>query len=418
MYQIKCDGHLIYDPRSDELIVSNPKCKLEVNTVGEASFSIYASHPHYDKIEKLKSIIEIIQDGEVIFKGRVTNDTKDFNNVKVVDVEGVMGYFNDSQFRPFSFPSDWLDMEEYIEAAKSGNVVEFFLNFIIGYHNSRVSIYNDLQTFKLGTVTVADPNNYILRESKDYMSAWECIKTKLFDSSLGGYLCIRYEEDGNYIDYLADFDETNTQTIKFGENLLDILRESDASDFFTAVVPLGAPWSEIEEGTDDSERLTIDNVEPHGRIDEDIIHVGDYLINRTLADEYGIIYAPIADTTWDDVKDGSNLLQKGLDYLKNIGTKIANTITIKAIDLHFSDDEIEAFRIYRYVDVESKPHGFEGRYRLTKLEIDIQNPQNTVILLGDTQLSMTDVNANTKRESRESITSVASSIKNESENLA
>lgn len=410
MYQIKCDGYVLYDPRDDELIVNNPKCNLETNTIGEASFSVYATHPLYGQMEKLRSVFEILQDGETIFRGRMTEDSKDFNNIKVIDLEGAMGYFNDSLFRPFSFPEDWLDDEEYQKAAETGNVIDFFLGFVIGYHNSQVM---EFQQFKKGIVTVTDPNNYLFRESKEYSSAWEVLKTKLFDSSLGGYLCIRYEEDGNYIDYLADFDKVNTQKIKFGENLLDISTESDASEFYTAVVPLGAKLSEFDENANDSEeKLTIDDAEPLGKVDEDIYHVGDKLINRTLADKFGVIFAPVAETTWDDVTDRNNLLQKGLEYLKNIGSKLANTITVKAVDLHFSDDDIEAFRIYKYVDVESKPHGHEEQYRLTKLEIDIQNPQNTVITLGNTQLSMTDVNASAKKESKESVERIEATINN------
>ena len=90
MYQILVDGNIIYDPRDDELKVINPKCKLEANTVGEASFSIYKNHYYYDHIEKLRSIVEIRQDSAVIFRGRPTDDTRDFQNQKSVDIEGVM----------------------------------------------------------------------------------------------------------------------------------------------------------------------------------------------------------------------------------------------------------------------------------------------------------------------------------------
>ena len=402
MYQILCDGNAIYDPRDDELIVNNPKCKLETNTIGEASFSIYSNHPYYEKMEKLRSIFEIKQDGETIFKGRMVDDSKNFNNVKVVDIEGLMGYFNDSVIKPFSFPEDFLEDADYIAASESGNVVEFFFKWIIEYHNSRVL---DFQCFKVGTVTVSDPNNYISRSSEDYMSAWEVLKTKLFNSSLGGYLCIRYEEDGNYIDYLEDFVATNKQKIKFGENLLDISTESDASTIYTILIPLGARKSEIDPDSKDTTRLTVEEV-ADADITDDIVKAYDYIWSRSAVEKYGIIHAPVSDTTWEDVTDVRNLLQKGIEYLKNTASKLSNTITIKAVDLYYSDEDIESFRIYRYVDVESSPHNLEDRYRLTSLEIDLQNPQNTVITLGDTQLSMTDINANTKKESAERIETV------------
>ena len=55
MYQIKCDDYVLYDPRIDELMLLNPKCKLAVNTVGGASFTILAKHPYYDRLKKLNS---------------------------------------------------------------------------------------------------------------------------------------------------------------------------------------------------------------------------------------------------------------------------------------------------------------------------------------------------------------------------
>lgn len=394
MYQILCDGFPLYDPRDDELIVTNPKCKLEVNTVGEASFSIFATHPYYDKMEKLKSVIEILQDSRAIFRGRLTDDTSDFENVKNADIEGAMAYLNDSYVKPFIFPDDFLKNAEYIAESDGGNVVRFFLKWLLDNHNNQVQ---EWQKLKLGNVTVADANNVLSRSIEERMKTWEVVKTRLFESALGGYLCIRYEADGNYIDYLAEFTETNPQKIVFGENLLDILKESDATTTYSAVVPLGKKKSEIDKNSKDESRLTIESL-ADGAVSGDIVKKGEILYSKTALEKYGFIVAPIAETTWDDVTKASNLRTKGVNYLKNQGTKLMNTITVKAVDLYFSDDEIETFRLYKNIKVESLPHNLDELYRLTVLDIDILNPQNTVITLGDTRLSMTDINASNKKE--------------------
>ena len=393
MYQIKCDDYVLYDPRDDDLIVQNPKCILEANTVGEASFSIFADHPYYGHLQKLKSVFAILQDGKPIFRGRMTEDTRDFYNTKLVDLEGVLAFFNDSIIRPFSFPEDFLQDSEYITAAESGNVIEFFLKWLIDQHNSQVQPF---QRFKLGNVTVTDPNNYLSRSSTDYPKTWEVLKTKLFESSLGGYLCIRYEEDGNFIDYLADFELTNIQPIKFGENLLDLSSESDASETYSAVIPLGKKKNEIDTGSDDDSRLTIANL-PDGDITDDIVKTGDTLYSKSAVERFGFIYAPPSVTTWEDVTEAANLQTKGTEFVIQKATKLSNTITIKAVDLHYSDAEIEAFRIYRYIAIESKPHDQEDMLKLTRLEIDILNPQNTIITIGDTSLSLTDINSGNKQ---------------------
>ena len=396
MYQILCDGYVLDDPRDDELTVSNPKCKTGTNTVGEASFSIYATHPYYGYLQKMRSVFEIQQDGNTIFRGRMTDDTKDFNNIKMVDLEGVMAYFNDSVIRPFEFPYDFASDADYL-AAK--NDVEFFLKWLIKQHNAQVQPF---QQFKLGKVTVTDPNDYFTRSSEEHTKTWEILKTKLFESSLGGYLCIRYEDDGNYIDYLEDFVLTNTQKIKFGENLLDLSSESDASETYSAVIPLGKRRNEINTSSSNKSRLTIEGV-PDGNITNDIVKSGDVLYSKSAVEKFGFICAPPADTTWEDVTIAENLKTRGVEYLTQKAMMLMNTITIKAVDLHFSDEEIEAFRIYSYISFESKPHEQEGTYRLTQLDIDIHNPQNTVITLGDTTLTLTDINASNKKESAERI---------------
>ena len=396
IYQIKCDNYILYDPRSDELIVNNPKCKLQVNTVGEASFLIYASHPYYEKLHKMRSVFEILQDGQTIFRGRMTDDSRDFNNSLSVDLEGVMAYFNDSIIRPFVFP------DSVQGAAAASNVIEFFLKWLIDEHNSQVQ---EFQRFKLGRVTVTDPNNYLSRAATDYTKTWDILKSKLFDSELGGYLCIRYEEDGNYIDYLKDFELTNIQRVEYGANLLDISSESDASAVCSAIIPLGAKHKEIDNASDDDSRLTISAL-ADGEINSDIVKMGDTLYSKKAVEEYGFIYASTKDTTWEDVTQADNLRDKGVEYLSETGIKLSNTIKITAIDLHYSDAEIETFRIYRYIAVNSKPHNHEDRYKLTALDIDILNPQNTKITLGDTKLSMTSSTSSNKQELSEIVSNI------------
>ena len=396
MYQIKCDDYIIYDPRDEELIVAAPKCKLEANTVGSASFNIYATHPYYDKIKKMRSIFEIRQDDSVIFRGRATEDTRDFDNMKAVDIEGLMACFNDSVVRPFTFPDDFVNDEGYKSAANGGNVYAFFLEWLINNHNSQVEAF---QRFKLGNVTVKDPNNYIVRSDTKYNSTWSTIETKLIKTS-GGYFCIRYEDDGNYIDYLADYELTNTQRIEYGTNLLDIEANSDASETYSAVIPLGMKIKEIDENSEDESRLTIASL-PNGNVSDDIVKKGDTLYSKSAVEQYGFIYAPVDDTTFEDISLASNLQTKGIEYLTGTAMHLKNTININAVDLHFTDDEIAAFRINRNCIVYSAPHGHEGQYRLTKLDIDIMNPQNTKITLGDTVRSLTDINAAIKQNMTE-----------------
>lgn len=379
MYQIFCDDYVLYDPRIDNLILLNPKCKLEVNTVGEGSFTILTNHPYYDKLKKLTSVFEIQQDGFVIFRGRMTNDSRDFHNQLNVDLEGVLGYTNDTIISPFNFPEDFPD------ATTSVNIVEYFLQWILDQHNENVE---DWQKLKVGTVTVEDPNNYITRSSENYATTWETLKTKLFDSGLGGYLTIRYETDGNYVDYVSEFELTNTQRIKFGKNLLDITNATDASETYSAIMPLGAK-------TDDK-NLTILTI-PDGELTDDLVKFDKYIYSKSAKAEYGWICVPPNDATWDDITEAENLRDKAMEYLTGTASRLSSTITIKALDLSFTDDQIQSFRVYRNILVDSPAHGVSSiSYPLTKMDIDILNPQNTTITIGTAVRTLVDINNQTK----------------------
>jgi hypothetical protein len=379
-YQIKCDEYILYDPRDDELTLLSPKCKLAVNTVCGGSFTILPTHPYYSKLQKLKSIFEIRQDGETIFRGRMTEDSRDFQNCLDVDLEGVLAFANDSIIPPFNFPDDFPD------AAESANVVEYLLGWVLDQHNAQCEPWQHL---KLGTVTVADPNNYVTRSSEKYDTTWNILKSKFFDSALGGYLTMRYEDDGNYVDYLSEFTLTNTQNIIFGENLRDVVQKSDATATYSAILPLGANLE-----TDDGGKYTVTlGSLPDGDLTDDLVKEGVFIYSKSAREQYGWKCMPISDTTWDDVTQVENLKTKAVETLSGNGVKLSATITFKGVDLRFTDDQIQSFRYARNVLADSPPHGItNAKYALTSLDIDILNPQSTVITVGDTIRTMTDVN--------------------------
>lgn len=382
MYTISCNGYPILDTRDESYIVTNPRVRLANNTVGEGSFRIYADHPHYNQLTMFKSIFEVADEFGVIFRGFMTENTRDFDNGKEVDLEGVLSFFNDSIVRPYKFPDDFLDDEWYKQYSTQPefNIVRAYLLWLINNHNSQVQPH---QQFKLGNVTVGDPNNYITREDSEYPSTWKVISDKLFNSNLGGYICIRYEADGNYIDYLAEFTEVNAQGIVYGQNLIDIARHEDGVTTYSAIIPRGATI----EGTDT--RLTIEGITDSTTFG-DLVREGDTLYSKTAVELYGWRYAPIEDTTWDDITLADNLLTKGIEYLNNVVVAIPNTIEVQAVDLHAADAQIESLRMYKRIPIYTPAHGISDTFELTSLDIDLLNPQNTTIVAGKTVMTLTE----------------------------
>ena len=94
MYKIYCDNYIIHDSENlEEMRVVNPRLSEELNKTSILTFEIYPDHIHYDKLSRLKSIISIYKDNEIIFKGRFIDDVQGFYNERQVACEGSLSFF-------------------------------------------------------------------------------------------------------------------------------------------------------------------------------------------------------------------------------------------------------------------------------------------------------------------------------------
>lgn len=363
MYKVYCDNYLLFDTKRDDLKIFNAKVELELNKTGSFQFIIYPSHPNFNKLKKLKSIIQVFQDNYLLFRGRILNDEQGFYNEKQVSCEGELAFLLDSIQRPYDFLS-----------GEKHTTISELLDYFITNHNNQVE---ENHRFFVGNITVTDPNNYIVRSDSTYLNTWDSINKKLIETN-GGYLFVRHEQDGNYIDYLADFDSLSTQKIKFGKNLLDINKIAKGEDIATAIIPLGAKLSNESE-----ERLTITSVNNNV----------DYVFNRDAVDQYGWIFKTI---TWDDVTEASNLLTKANAALAS-AINLSLSIELNAVDLSAIDTDISAFHIGTYINVQTTPHGLNSNFLVTKLSIDLLNLSSNKLTLGKNYSTFTEQNSSTEQ---------------------
>ena len=392
MYQLKYQNYILYDPRlaDEKLIVRDPSVKLAVSKAGEMTFTLGADHPYLSNLRRMSGLVELLDGTFPIYRGRITTDTKDFYGAHKIETEGIMAALNDSIIKPFSFPEDFKDDDDYKAAAASGNVVDFFFRWILGQHNSQVSAE---QQIRPGVCTVTDPNNYITRSSKEYATAMTTISDKLAKSSLGGNLLIRYENGGNYLDYYAALPLTNTQPVEFAENLLDLTSETDGADIYTAILPEGKDGLTIEALSD-------------GDLTDDLVKSGLTIYSKSGMATYGRITRHIK---WDDVTVAANLQTKAKAALADNGLSMPETITCKAVDLGWQDG-IQHFRVGRMTALFSTPHGYSASYPLMELAPDILDPGNTQITLGATQQTYTGAQIDAKRETDKRIESTRQEI--------
>lgn len=373
MYRLTYEDYILYDPRlatpEDRLIIRDPKVHLAENKAGEMSFLLQPEHPYVDKLRKMSGVVELTDGATPIYRGRITRDTIDFYGVHTVETEGLLACLNDSIIEPFTYPEDFTEDAGYQEAAAAGNVVEYLFRWLLAQHNAQVSTEQQL---KPGTCTVTDPNNYITRSSTDYQTTMEAIRSKLFGSSLGGHLLIRYETDGNYLDYYADLPLTNTQPVEFAANLLDLTTELDGTDIYTAILPLGKDGLTIAELSDTD-------------LTDDLVKSGKIIYSKSGIAAHGRITRCIK---WDDVTVPANLQTKAKAALADNGLAMPETITVRAVDLGWQD-AVQHFRVGRMTLLASTPHGYRASYPLLELSPDILDPGNTQITMGATRATYT-----------------------------
>lgn len=399
MYQLKYKNYILYDPRlaDEKLIVRDPSVKLAVSKAGEMSFTVDAEHPYLSNLRRMSGLVELLDGTFPIYRGRITSDIKDFYGAHKIETEGIMAVLNDSIIPPFNFPEDFTEDASYKAAAASGNVVEFFFRWILSQHNAQVTAE---QQIKPGVVTVSDPNNYIARSSEEYATAMTTISDKLFKSSLGGNLLIRYEDDGNYLDYYAALPLTNTQTVKFAENLLDLSSETDGADIYTAILPEG------------KDGLTIGNL-PDGDLTDDLVKSGKTIYSKSGVATYGRITRHIK---WDDVTVDTNLRAKAKAALADNGLSMPEAITCRAVDLGWREG-IQHFRVGRMTALVSTPHGYSASYPLMELAPDILDPGNTQITLGATRRTFTGSQIDAVRKAEESTWQVRTDLNKKIEDI-
>lgn len=387
MYQLKYGQYILYDPRlatsEDKLLIRDPSVHLAVGKAGDMSFALQPDHPYLGNLRRMSGLVELLDDSIPIYRGRIIRDTKGFYNAHCIETEGIMAALNDSLIPPFAYPDDFAEDAAYQAAAAGGNVVEYLFKWFLHQHNSMVSAE---QQIKPGICTVTDPNNYISRSSTEYLTSMEAIRGKLSDSSLGGYLLIRYESDGNYLDYYAELPLTNTQPVEFATNLLDLNSEVDGTQIYTAILPLG------KDGLDLSAL-------PDGDLSDDLVKSGLTIYSKSGVATYGRITRHVK---WDDVTVAANLQTRAKAALADNGLTMPETITCKAVDLGWQDD-VQHFRVGRMTALISTPHGYSTSYPLMELSPDILNPGNTQITMGATRRTYTGSQIEATRKTEESI---------------
>lgn len=339
--------YLLHDPRFHDTQIFDDELSEEMGHTPTYNFSIEPGHPHYDKIKPLVTEVRLYRDERLLFFGRVLSVVSDINNLMVVSCVGALSYLADSMISPFEHTGTLLS----------------FLETVIGKHNAMVE---SSKQFTLGNVEISGESGY--RNVDEYVNALSLISDRIV-SAYGGYL--RAREDGGklYLDYIEDYGGTNYQQIRFGENILDISQQVDATDVITCLIAEGA-------AQDDETTLTA-TVE-----------------NDEAIAQYGRIWGFVQ---FDNATTSTQLAQMASAYLV-LQSAFPKRAELTALDLSLIDVDVPMLELGYWTKFYSEPHQLEAEYLLRRRTLHVSAPQNDTVIFGAAEVTMTGTSLSDKEE--------------------
>ena len=352
MYKVVCNGNTLHDDTLESLRISNATVELELGKTGSFVFTIHANHPYYDSVDVMSSRLTVYRKDKIIFSGRVLKIEYGFYNEKQVTCEGELAYLLDTLIPSTAFYGSF---NEYFE-------------HIVNVHNGQV---DSSKQFAVGVFTVGEFYPYEV-VTDGYSRIWDELQSKIINVS-GGYLQARNENGVRYLDVLsydADISNMSNQTIALGKNLIDIKRDVDGSEVFTAVIPLGAEVN--------GARVNIESVN----------NWIPYVTNAEAVAKYGLIYKVV---NFDGVTDPQTLKTVATNYVRENYME-TESIEITVADVSTIDDSLDSFLPGQWVNVISKHHftSNPNMFLVRKMNIGISNPAQTRISVGRMKRGLSD----------------------------
>lgn len=415
---------LIYQPGNREALVMSPKLTREVSKGGSLVFTMLRSHPHYNDLTKMRTVVSVHQDGKEIWRGRVLSHEADWLNRRVVYCEGALSYFNDTCITPFNyrgkladFLQNLIDIHNSIIAGRSGETTQ-------GMHPTYPE--DRMRQFELGKVTAALGDQVVTFGDKDrygvgqeFGSIWE-VMSKMVLKTYGGYVyCTYNSETGlnvlNYCDQAYEADRQTKQNIEYGVNLLDFTEKTDTNNMYTRIWPLGATHTVTTSYTD---------VEYDHSFFFGLIKWGKHynVYTESHEERYSIIklpdsiankYLPSKGYSWDksycwiqndtavkkfgvvskivefDINNEEKLFAAAVQALQQNDLMVMS-YEIKAVDLVDAGYDTQRLTFASYAHIISKPHSIDSILLCTKLVEPLDHPEKKEFTFGMTRKALTD----------------------------
>lgn len=241
-------GYVIHDPRINRHVSDGSKLTIKQGEVSSLILTLNEENRLFGKVKPMHTHVEVLDDGELIFRGRALKPTREMKDsgqfIQTFVFEDTSSYLIDS-------------VQRFLEVKKA--TPKQFLKILIDEHNSQVPEYKQ---FVLRTCDVTNDKDDESR-TIDYATTKDTIK-KLLTDSIGGNIIVEYKDGKNYLDYLKSpgKDHTNDTLIQISKNMKSASVAIDPSSVFTRIIPLGAqietqkPDEKNDDSSDDGSKLS------------------------------------------------------------------------------------------------------------------------------------------------------------------
>lgn len=355
-------AHGPHTRKANKILAGNVQQVL--NAIDEFSFTISAQNSLYGKMEPLRSIVQVVNlsDGAIEFEGRVlyiTNKMTASGFVQEVVCEDFLSFLHDST-------------QHYQKLQNRG--AQHYLEEILKQHNAQVETYKRIN---IGNVTVESKTDKPFRYL-GYESTWDTIRERIINS-IGGFLTLRREVDGFYLDWTKTVGEIKKSPIQLGRNIKSASREVSLDGLATQIMPIGADEQNNQQQEEQGSDVT------RKQIDIASVNNGNlWLEDAELVKQFGIIRKPVI---WTDIDNAQVLKNRGLQYLRNQKIALAKW-TVSVVERYLIDGRYEKFKIGNTHPILNAPLSGIESLQIIEKKIDILNPQSAELTIGSQSQSL------------------------------
>lgn len=359
--------HSPYSRKGNKILSGS--IKQAQNAINEFTFVIPMQNDLYQKLIPFQSIVQVVNlyDEEVEFEGRVlsiSNKMTSTGFVQEVVCEDFLSFLHDST--------------QHFQKLKNTGA-EAYLREILNQHNAQVEDYKRIY---LGSVTVKSltdkPWRYL-----GYESTWDTIRERIV-ANIGGYLTLRRENDGFYLDWTSSIGKSQESPIQLGRNIKSASREVSFDGIATQIMPIGAD-EKNSDGSSSSDKVEQGSDVTRKQIDISSVNGGKmWLEDAELVAKFGIIRKPVI---WTEIDSPSVLKSRGLQYLRNQKIALAKW-TVAAVERYLIDSRYVKFKIGNTHPILNAPLSGIEKLQIIEKKIDILNPQSVDLVIGSKSQSL------------------------------